>query len=346
MKLRDRTRVFLFERHAQTMIRLLQYFEKRPDIEIVAANPHARAFMDEIANYNLRKRIDELRPDVVVVDIKEPWVNDLIWIAKVRELTFAPLIAFTDADVKGGIQYGVRFFDAVKRPADEAGMDAALRMLVFAIRRAKAAQATPPEPLAATTARGEIELIAMGASTGGVEAIIEILSEVPRDMPPILIVQHMARGFAEVFADNISKKSRLKAMVAQNGEEALSGCAYIAPDAMHMTVEKRPGGYALLCAGGEKVSGHMPSVDALMCSVAAQAGNKAIGVLLTGMGRDGATGLKRMRDAGAATIGQDESTSLIYGMPKAAFELGAVERRLPLEIIGRELVKRTHKGDR
>lgn len=349
MKLVNATRVFVLERQVGMMIKLLAFFEARPDIEVVEANQNVRGFMDEAARLELRALMDELRPDAVIVDLRQPFQNDLYWLSKVREITYAPLIAFTACDMPSKRVCGIRFFETVRRPAqdDDETLQMAFRMLAFAIRRARLQDDRPPPiaDMALVPGCGDTELIAIGASAGGTEAIPDILSGLPPGMPPILVVQHITKGFAEVFARHLDRCSRLKAAVACEGEFAQPGCVYVAPDRQHLTVEKHWGRYMLHCNAGARISGHLPSVNALFGSVAQEAGAKAVGVLLTGMGRDGAEGLMQMHSAGALTIAQDEQSSLIYGMPKAAYELGAVSRRLPLERIGDALIDHIRKGD-
>lgn len=349
MKLAKKTRLLLLERRPELMVKLLAYFEARPDIEVVEANADVRAFIAETAYMERRALMDAIKPDVIVVSLRAPIGRDLIWISRIQAMAFAPLIAFADFDMCGIRARGVRFFDVVARPESrepEAELNA-FRKLAYAIRRAAMEDEHDNASLQPTldAPGSSVELIAIGASTGGTEAILEIASALPEDMPPILIVQHITKGFAEVFAAHIHRKCALSAAVARHGDIALRGHVYVAPDAVHMTVRKRRNGYELLCGEETRASRHAPSIDTLFDSVADQAGDKAVGVLLTGMGKDGALGLARMRAAGALTIAQDERTSLIYGMPKAACDMGAVVLSLPLQKICAELVKQTHKGE-
>ncbi len=342
----EKTRVLVLERETAAREAMVAYFEKRPDIRVAGAYPGAQALLAEAAIKGERALMDELRPDVIVTDARAPLHGDLLSLARLREIAFSPMIAFTSCDAREAPPFGVAFFDVVRRPppGDEAAEIAALRMLTYAVRRARLAASEPEEaleesaPQPAAQADGA-DIIAVGASMGGTEAIVGVLSALPRGMPPILVVQHLTRGFAELFARHIDAKSRLTAKVAEDGEAALPDRAYVAPDGAHLTLERSAGAYMLRLVPGARVTGHLPSIDALFASVAEQAGARAVGVLLTGMGRDGAAGLLRMREAGALTIGQDEETSLMYGMPKAAFELGAVRARLPLPSIADELIR-------
>jgi two-component system chemotaxis response regulator CheB len=184
------------------------------------------------------------------------------------------------------------------------------------------------------------KLIALGASTGGVEALITVLSAFPENCCPTIVTQHMPAGFTRSFAARLNRLCRPRVLEATDGALLEPGVVYLAPGTdTHLTVLKR--GEKLKCHldRADPVSGHRPSVDVMFGSVAKAMGAAAAGALLTGMGRDGALGLKAMREAGALTIGQDEATSTIYGMPRAAVEAGAVIRQLPLEAIGSELVR-------
>lgn len=172
-------------------------------------------------------------------------------------------------------------------------------------------------------------IIAIGSSTGGTEVILSILQKLPADAPPILITQHMPPVFTRLYAERIHEACRISVWEAQNGDELKCGLALLAPGGLQMTLEKENGVYRVRCQHGALVSGHCPSVDVLFRSVAEAAGDLAIGVILTGMGKDGADGLLKMRAAGAMTFGQDEESCVVYGMPKEAYNIGAVVKQLP-----------------
>jgi len=182
------------------------------------------------------------------------------------------------------------------------------------------------------------KIIAIGASTGGTEAISQIINALPKSMPGIVIVQHIPPVFSGIFAQRINSTASLEVKEAENGDYAEPGKVLIAPGDRHMRVRKVGDRYKVECFEGEKVNGHRPSVDVLFESVARAAGPNAVGVILTGMGHDGAKGLLEMRRRGARTIGQDEASSVVYGMPKSAYDIGAVEKQVPLSQIVRTLV--------
>jgi len=179
------------------------------------------------------------------------------------------------------------------------------------------------------------ELIAIGSSTGGVEALMQVLSEFPADCPPTLIVQHLPAAFTTSFAARLDRASRATVVEAKGGESLMPGHIYLAPGGERHMLLKSGSRPSIALVEGATVSGHRPSVDVLFSSIAKGFKGEACGLILTGMGRDGAQGLLEMRQSGAQTLGQDEETSLVYGMPRVAFEIGAVTRQLPLNKVAK-----------
>ena len=188
------------------------------------------------------------------------------------------------------------------------------------------------------------KIIAVGSSTGGTETVLEILKKVPANAPPILVVQHMPPVFTKMYAERVNSICEINVWEARDGDRISNGLALIAPGDYHMTLEKSGGMYTVACKKGEKVCNQCPSVDVLFESVARTAGHEAVGVILTGMGEDGAQGMMQMRRRGAYTIGQDEESCVVYGMPRAAYELGAVAAQLPLDRIPGEMLARAGYG--
>lgn len=199
-------------------------------------------------------------------------------------------------------------------------------------------QAAKPAQAVRSLAETSYRVIAIGASTGGTEAIATILAELPTKMPGIVITQHIPADFSKMFAERLNRATAFSVKEAQTGDFIVPGQVLIAPGNRHMRIKQIGSHYQVECAEGERVSGHCPSVDVLFQSVADVVGKHAIGVLLTGMGSDGAKGLLAMRANGARTIGQDEQTCIVYGMPKVANNIGAVEQEAPLHTIARKLV--------
>lgn len=190
-------------------------------------------------------------------------------------------------------------------------------------------------PDVAPVPRSTVALIAMGASTGGTEALATVLRELRPPLPPIVIVQHIPPMFSKLFADRLENECAIHVKEAENGDQLMNNWAYVAPGDKQMTVKRAGNNMTLECFAGQKVNGHMPSVDVLFDSVAKNIGDVALGVILTGMGEDGARGLLKMRQAGSVTLGQDEASCVVYGMPKAAFDMGAVTQQLPLKAIAK-----------
>ena len=303
-----------------------------------------------------REAIKALNPDVITLDVEMPNMNGLAFLEKLMRLRPMPVIMVSTLTARGAeaalaaLELGA--FDCVGKPS-VAGANAfdGLADKVKAAGRARirpsVAPVQPSPPAGAYTPDGRV--LAIGSSTGGVEALIAIISRMPANCPPTLITQHMPATFTKSFAERLNRLSAAEVAEAVTGAPVVAGRVYLAPGgATHLNLQSVAGGLRCRVVEGDLVNGHRPSVDVLFDSVARVAGREAVGVILTGMGRDGAKGLSAMRQAGARTLGQDEASSVVYGMPKAAFELGAVERQLPLGRIAAEILKLTHlnPGDR
>ena len=184
------------------------------------------------------------------------------------------------------------------------------------------------------------KVVGIGSSTGGTEVMLEILKQLPADGPPVLVVQHMPAVFTKLYAKRLDGECKMTVWEAQDGDEVRPGLVLIAPGDRQMRLEQRGGKFIVTCRKEEKVGGHMPSVDVLFDSIVQEVGKNSIAVMLTGMGRDGADAMLRMRNKGAYTIGQDQKTCMVYGMPKAAFEIGAVEIQAPPKDMPRLIMNR------
>ena len=185
-------------------------------------------------------------------------------------------------------------------------------------------------------------VVAIGASTGGVEALTDVISQFPANGPAVLVVQHIPAAYIKRFVERLHRISAARVEEAVHGAPLGPGTIYIAPGALHLELRAGADGYCCRLIDKEPVNGFRPSVDVLFHSVADVAGARAVGVVMSGMGRDGVNGLKAMREAGASTLGQDAASSAVYGMPKAAFEVGAVERQVPLGKLAMEILKLTN----
>jgi two-component system chemotaxis response regulator CheB len=299
-----------------------------PEIEVVgtAADP-----------LEAREAIKRLNPDVITLDIEMPNMNGLEFLEKIMRLRPMPVIMVSTLTQAGAditvaaLELGA--VDAVGKPG--AGMNAvqafaelAAKVKVAARSRVRAGAGAPPAPLSGPYSPARDHVLALGASTGGVEALLTIVSVLPANCPATVITQHMPATFTRSFAARLDRASAATVQEASDGAPLEPGCVYIAPGGdAHLQV----GGTTPRCrlVRSDAVSGHRPSIDVLFSSVA-RLGRPMTGVILTGMGRDGAAGLLEMRNAGASTLGQDEASCVVYGMPKAAFETGAVQRQLPL----------------
>lgn len=303
-----------------------------------------------------RTAIKALNPEVVTLDVEMPGMNGLEFLDKIMRLRPTPVIMVSSKTGSGSaatieaLEIGAVDCVAKPGPGEEASFAAELAAKIraaaesrasLAYHRAVAPGSGQSEPRCDIPFSTNGRLLAIGASTGGVEAITAILAEFPQNCPPAVITQHMPRGFTRSFADRLDQRCRPRVAEAFDGAPLLPGHVYIAPGGdAHLVISP---GHPHRCRlfASEPVNGHRPSVDALFHSVAEVARDNALGVILTGMGRDGAQGLLAMHQAGARTLGQDKASCLIYGMPKAAFELGGVEKQVPLRSIATEILQIT-----
>lgn len=290
-----------------------------------------------------REAVSKYRPDVMTLDIEMPGMNGLEFLKQILPQYPMPVVVVSSQSQKvfDAMQAGA--VDFVNKPAaaDAEGIlrfikqELAVKVKIAStVKKSKLKIAAHPRPVIHGNVSGaKRDLIAIGASTGGTEAIREVIEEFGVDIPGVVIVQHMPVGFTSMYAGRLNDVCRVSVKEAKTGDLVRPGQVLIAPGDKHMRLVKAAGGYQVDCRTEAKVSGHCPSVDVLFHSVAKTAGNKAMGIILTGMGRDGADGLLAMKRAGAITIGQDERSCIVYGMPKAAFDLGAVDYQLPLQNI-------------
>ncbi|MGV1763785.1 protein-glutamate O-methylesterase CheB [Rhizobium rhizogenes] len=297
-----------------------------------------------------RAAIKALNPDVVTLDIEMPNMNGLDFLEKIMTLRPMPVIMVSTMTHRGAeatlaaLEIGA--FDCVGKPVPgEPRPFGDLAEKVKAAARSqrqyvKPAASHAPPPAVADFRVGR-KIVAIGSSTGGVEALIAVLQKFPANCPPTVITQHMPPSFTRSFAERLNRLCAPVVQEASDGARLEIGKIYLAPGGeRHLQVASSSAPHCRLIEGGP-VNGHRPSVDVLFDSVAELAGRNAVGVILTGMGRDGAAGLLKMRHAGARTIGQNEKTCVVYGMPRVAFELGAVEQQFPLNAIGEEILKVT-----
>lgn len=330
---------------------LSQMIGLAPDMEVVGAAPDAPT---------AREMIKALNPDVLTLDVQMPKMDGLEFLERLMRLRPMPVVmvsaytqAGSDTTLKA-LELGAFDFIGKPRADGHRSMEEYAEELVDKLRAAKGARlrkfvAPPVIPVATGSSPASTKqpvrmgasnkIIFLGASTGGTEAIKEFLMGVPVDCPPILIVQHMPEAFTASFAKRLDSLCQPKVIEAQGGEKVEAGTVYIAPGHSHMQIKRIASGCVTELLATPPVNRHRPAVDVLFDSAATVVGKQAVAVILTGMGKDGAQGMLRMRQAGAKTFGQDEASCVVYGMPREAFLVGAVEEQYPLEDLSRKVLQ-------
>jgi two-component system, chemotaxis family, protein-glutamate methylesterase/glutaminase len=315
-----------------------------PEIQVVATAPDPHI---------ARERIKSLNPDVVTLDVEMPHMDGVTFLRKIMTLRPTPVVMISTLTQAGAeitleaLEIGA--VDFIAKPTTDvanamAGLATELQAKVKTAARARVGvrrvPATPPAPRPQTRSlRSSGKIVVVGASTGGVEALKVVLMGLPADCPPILITQHMPPRFTAAFAERLNRECPMAVSQARHDEVIEPGHAYIAPGSHHLELHRSGSRNICRLSDSPPIGGHRPSVDVLFRSVARVAGKSAIGVILTGMGKDGAEGLLELRRAGATTLGQNEETSLIYGMPRVAFERGGVMRQYPLAHISDAIIE-------
>lgn len=350
-----KTRVLVVDDSAVMRGLLTELIKSASDMDVVGGAPDAAS---------AREMIKALNPDVLTLDVNMPGMGGLEFLERLMRLRPMPVVmvsAFTQAGSETtlkALELGAVDFIGKPRSDGPRSIEAYAEELVEKLRAARSARlrrpsvstamplslgsptvapksVAPPAPIRSGMVS---KIIFLGASTGGTEAIKEFLLGVPADCPPILIVQHMPEAFTASFAKRLDSLCPPQVIEAQGNEKIESGKVYIAPGHSHMVIRKASTGYVTELQATPPVNRHRPSVDVLFDSAAALIGRQAIGVILTGMGKDGAQGLLRMRQAGARTFGQDEASCVVYGMPREAFLVGAVEEQYALDSIARPVL--------
>lgn len=307
--------------------------------------------------YAAREKIKELDPDVLTLDIEMPRMNGLDFLEKLMRLRPMPVVMVSSLTEAGAsatlraLELGAVDYVAKPSAALDGGLLSLAAEVVEKIRAAAGARVRRyvPAPSVAPVHAGGAEsasglahdsIIAIGASTGGTEAIKEVLVRLPRNAPPVVVTQHMPPGFTKSYADRLNRLCALTVVEAQGGERLLVGHAYVAPGHAHLVVTKRDGTAYTALDDGPRVNRVKPAVDVLFRSVAAAFGSRVSAIVLTGMGRDGADGIRAIKAAGGCTIAQDEESCVVFGMPKAAIETGCVDLVSPLAGIAQILIQR------
>lgn len=308
-----------------------------PEIEVVgtAADP-----------IEARDMIKALNPDVITLDVEMPRMDGVTFLRKIMTLRPMPVVMISTLTQAGAevtleaLEIGA--IDFIAKPTKDIGtvmtelageLQAKVKTAARVRVRARQFEQKPPKPKPVIGNLSSKKIVTIGASTGGVEALKAVLIHLPANCPPILITQHMPERFTASFARRLNNECAMTVTEACHGDAVEPGHVYIAPGARHLELAKSSGKFVCRLTDDPPVSGHRPSVDVLFRSAAKIAGPDIVGVILTGMGKDGSEGMVQLRQAGATTIGQDEASSLIYGMPRVAFERGAVQRQYPLHDI-------------
>jgi two-component system chemotaxis response regulator CheB len=347
MTMEARTRVLVIDDSALIRSLLGAIINAESDMVCVgaAADPYAA-----------RELIRSLNPDVLTLDVEMPRMDGITFLEHLMRLRPMPVLMVSTLTEKGSeaalraLECGAVDFVAKPKVDISSGVLDQSHEIVEKIRVAARARVSPRKPSSTGTPvakaplgsfKSTEKLIAIGASTGGTEAIREVLERLPPDVPGIVITQHMPPGFTRTFAARLDSLCSLRVKEGEDGERVLPGHAYIAPGALHMAVAKSGANYRIALSDAEPVNRHRPSVEVLFRSVAAYAGPNALGVMLTGMGRDGAQGMLEMRQAGAWTVAQDEASCVVFGMPKEAIALGAALEVLPVDRIASRLVEQS-----
>jgi two-component system chemotaxis response regulator CheB len=339
-------RVLIVDDSALMRQLLTKIVNSSPELEVVgaAADP-----------FVAREMIKTLNPDVLTLDIEMPRMDGLTFLEKLMRGHPMPVIMISSLTDRGAeitlraLSLGaVDYVSKPKLDISNATIEQSEEIIskVTAAAKAKVRGIAAGEIKRAPTTEvayhfsATHKIVALGASTGGTEALKDLLVPLPADFPGIVIVQHMPETFTRKFAERLDSLCRVRVKEAEDGDRILPGHALLAPGGQQMAVVRRGMEYAVRVYPGERVNRHRPSVDVLFSSCARQLGRNAIGVLLTGMGADGARGLLEMKEAAAFTIAQDEATCVVFGMPREAIQLGAVDRVLPLGRIPDVLLER------
>jgi two-component system chemotaxis response regulator CheB len=319
---------------------ITKILEEDPAIEVVgtAEDP-----------YDAREKIKVLNPDVMTLDIHMPKMDGLSFLEKVMTLRPMPVIMISTLTSEGAeetlraLELGA--IDYIPKPRDnfqtltqDLAPEIRTKVKTAAMAKVKAFKLKVEEKEDIKGSAAYTKTVFIGSSTGGVEALTRLITALPKECPPILIAQHMPPVFTKSFADRLNKISKVKVCEATHDEVIKHGNVYIAPGSHHMIVKHGSQGLSIELKEGEAVDGHKPSIDMLFESAASVLGSKALGIIMTGMGNDGAAGLKKMYDRGAMTFGQNEASCTVYGMSKVAKEMGGVTKELHLNDLASNIV--------
>lgn len=345
-------RVLVVDDSAVARAFLTKGLAEAPNIEVVGYAINA---------LDAKTKIKRLQPDVMTLDVEMPGTNGIDFLRQLLPENPLPVILVSSLNLRVFEALAAGAVDFVRKPDGVESRESFLRALAQKITVASCAKVSPcrrstiqptaaaaPAPINLGRSGEKVDLdhtiIGLGASTGGTEATLEVLKRLPADIPGMVIVQHMPPGFTGMYAQRLNKLCAMEVREAKNGDEIHRGLALVAPADLQARVVRMGSRYTLSCQPGEKVSGHRPSVDALFTSMAETVKCHMVGIIMTGMGRDGASGLLEMRKAGAYTIGQDKDSCVVYGMPGVAQEIGAVMIQASCDNIASVLMQHLKTG--
>ena len=325
MELGKKIRVLVVDDSALARNLIVQGLSAHPRVEIVGY---------AINTLDAKQKIPRLKPDVVTMDVEMPGQSGIDFLKEYLPANPVPVILCSSLNLKVFDALNAGAVDFVRKPDVQESKEVFIsnltqKVLVASMARPRSAPLRSPSIAVATPNLGggpalDRVLVGLGASTGGTEATLEVMRRLPADIPPMVIVQHMPKGFTQMYADRLNRICKMEVREARNGDELHRGLALVAPADLQCRVVRIGEKYTVSCTPGEKVSGHRPSVDAMFHSMAEVVRCKMVGIIMTGMGQDGAAGLLEMRKKGAYTIGQDKESSVVYGMPMVANDIGAV----------------------
>lgn len=345
-------------------------FDRFLSEELPKANDSIEVVGYSMTPYDALGRIPTLKPDVITLDVEMPGINGIDFLKELLPKYLLPVILVSSLNVNVFDALSNGAVDFVKKPdmsrsytVQSFVQNLCSKILISSRAKVRLPASMHPSPAPAASMpaadtsahaqevvqrpfslRANNTVIVIGASTGGTEATLEILKELPADIPGIIITQHMPEGFTKMYAERLDRLCKMEVREARNGDTLRPGLALISPGGDLQTKVERVGSqYIVKCFPAEKVNGHRPSVDVLFYSTAVSAGSSAVGIILTGMGQDGADGLLHMRRAGAYTIGQDRESCVVYGMPMVAYRMGGVITQAPCQNIARILVNYLRK---
>lgn len=320
---------------------IMQGLSTHPNIEIVGYAINA---------LDAKSKLAQLNPDVMTLDVEMPALNGIDFLKQFLPTHPLPVILVSSLNLKVFDALAAGAVDFVRKPdapgARQAFITSLAQKVIVAANakvRAKGPVAAGKPSVMAAPSLGvnpnlNNVLIGLGASTGGTEATLEVMKRLPEDIPGMVIVQHMPPGFTKMYAERLDRLCKMEVREAKDGDEVHRGLALVAPADLQCRMVRRGMKYYVTCTQGPKVSGHRPSVDALFHSMAETVACKMVGIIMTGMGQDGAQGLLAMRNKGAYTIGQDKESSVVYGMPQVAYEVGGVCTQASCENIANVLL--------